>query len=169
MRSVSRDNATFLQLDSAKEVDVAVLDQTTARALSAVAEISGCEVDLFLSGTEFRSLRNNFKSGKRIQFAILAQFCGPPQAADEVGRILSKARLYLQDPIPHRQGVSRYDNPHRLNFGDSADTITPRPDAHSLLNDHEQEFETILRNLDHNAELTSETPTSAIVTAKLNL
>jgi len=168
VRSVSRDNATFLQLDS--DVDVAVLDQATAHALSAVAEVSGCEVDLFLSGTEFRGLRNKFKSGdKKIQFVVSAEFYGPPQAADEVGRLLSKARLYLQDPIPHRQGVSRYDNPHRLNLGDPTDKITPKSDAPSLVNDNEQEFERILRNLDHNAELTSEAPTSAIVTTKLNL
>ncbi|KAK4163844.1 P-loop containing nucleoside triphosphate hydrolase protein [Cladorrhinum sp. PSN259] len=169
LRPVSRENATFLQLDSEVEVDVAVLDQTTAHALSAVGKLLGCEVDLFVSGAEFRAFRNKFKSGeKKIQFGVSAVFYGPSEAADEVGRLLSKARLYLQDPTSHRDGVSGYDNPHRLKFGDSANMITQNTDVPLSVNDCVQEVETALKDLDHRTELRSEHPTSDIVTTKLN-
>ncbi|KAK0718015.1 hypothetical protein B0T26DRAFT_310514 [Lasiosphaeria miniovina] len=78
LRPVSRDNVTFLQLDSDTEADVAVLDQITAHALSAVSKVFGCQVDLFLSGTEFQNLRSKFKSGeKRSNLLLRLCFTGP--------------------------------------------------------------------------------------------
>ena len=169
LRSFSRDKATFLQLDSDEEVDFAVLDQTTAQTLSAVAKISGCEVDLFLTGAEFRELRRKFKPGeKKIQFEVSAVFYGPSEATQEVGQILSKSRLYLQDPARCRQGVSTYENPHRLSLGDSPSTNSLGTGAPSSLKDREEEVEEILKNLGHQAELRSDIPMGDMMKTKLN-
>jgi SWI/SNF-related matrix-associated actin-dependent regulator of chromatin subfamily A3 len=174
LRPVSRDNATFLQIhsdDPEESVDIAILDQTTAYALLALGQLSQrCEVDFSLSGTEFQGLRSKFKSGeKRIQLDVSAVFYGPSELADEVGKLLSKARLYLQDPTRLRPGISGYNNPHRLSFGDCVDMVTPlKTDAPLSMDDRIQEVETILKSLDHNAELRSEVPTSDIVRTKLN-
>ncbi|KAK4209644.1 P-loop containing nucleoside triphosphate hydrolase protein [Rhypophila decipiens] len=168
LRLVSRVNGTFLQFDSGAEVDIAVLDQTTAHALTAVGKVSGCEIDLLLPGTELRGLRSKFKTGtKKIEFVVSAVFYGPSEAVDEVGRLLCKARLYLQDPTYLRPGVSEYNNPHRLNLGDYS-MIAPKADAPLAVNDCVQEVETILKNLGHHAELESDAATSGIVTTKLN-
>jgi len=173
LRSVSREDATFLQLQTGKDsgcedVDLAILDQTSARAFSAVAKVRGCEVDLFLSGEEFRGLRENSGSGKKkITFAVLAAFYGPSQAANEVGHILSKARIYLQDPKRYRQGVSRYNNPHKLHFRDSTEIVVTHSTAPER-RDQGQAVEELLKNLDHHIELRSEAPISTTVTTKLN-
>jgi hypothetical protein len=94
---------------------------------SAIAKVRSCEVDLFLSGEEFRDLRENSRSDKKkITFVVSAAFYGRSQAANKVGHILSKARIYLQDPKNYRQGVSRYKNPHKLHFGDSTEIFISR-------------------------------------------
>ena len=173
MRSVSRDDATFLQLQTGKDsdcedIDLAILDQTSARAFSAIVKVRGCEVDLFLSRKEFRGLRENSGSGKKkITFVESAAFYGPSQAADEVGHILSKARIYLQDPKRYRQGVSRYNNPHKLHFRNSTEIAVTHSTALER-RDQGKAVEEILKNLDHHIELRSEAPISTTVTIKLN-
>ncbi|KAK1753777.1 P-loop containing nucleoside triphosphate hydrolase protein [Echria macrotheca] len=165
-----RDRGTFLQLES-DELDVAVLDEATAQAFSALARVSGCEIDLFMSGAEFRSLRSKFKSGeKKTHFNVSAVIYGPPETREEVGRVLSNARLYLQDPTRYRQEVSRYDNPHRLELGDTSSILptTSKSDSPLLGNHYAEEIETILKNLDHSAELRSDARISSIVKTKLN-
>ena len=146
------------------DVDIAILDTTTAEVLRAIQELEDVQFECFVTADDIATALNQHKRGdKGVVFALHIIFYGPPGARAEISRALSRARLYLQHPSYTRLHYLRYDNPHVLRLAsDSSTTVLP------LLGLHKSpEVETLLENLDHRQEL-KQRDVSGIVTSSLD-
>ncbi len=163
MQTVSQRHCISLQL--VQGTDMAVLDETTTRALFEFEKMTGCQYDLYAKGKELLAAASEHQAGKKnIEFSVSLVLYGPQESRSEAGRLLSKARQYLQHPSYIRPGVSKYDNPHIIIFPELDST----PNTTSITAEHggELEVETLFDNLDHRGELDM-TAISGIVTTSL--
>lgn len=163
MRTVSQKHCMLLQI--VQGTDTAVLNQAAARVLFDFEKMPGCQYDLFARRKELLAAASKHQAGgKNIEFSVSLVFYGPQEARSRAGRLLSKARQYLQRPSYIRPSVSKYDNPHMISFPE----LTSTQNTTSITAEHggELEVEMLLENLDHRGELDM-TAISHIVTTSL--
>ena len=118
---------------------------------------------------EFSALVEKSECGEKgIQFPINLVLHGPREARDEVGEILSKARLRLQHPSNRRPDVLGYSNPHVFGFGEPSETPTSHARVIGESIDARREVEGILDgSLDHRQKLKLEAKISKLVNTPL--
>ncbi|KAK3394983.1 SNF2 family N-terminal domain-containing protein [Podospora didyma] len=150
MQAVSQKHCALLQIVNG--TDIAVLDQATARALVDFEKLPGCQYDLFTRRKELLAAATGHQADKKnIEFAVFFVLYGPQHEQREAGRVLSKARQFLQHPSYMRHGVSKYDNPYMVSFTDLPST--PNTISSAAEHNGELEVEALLNNLDHQGEL----------------
>ncbi|KAK0631419.1 SNF2 family N-terminal domain-containing protein [Immersiella caudata] len=150
MQTVSQKSCMLLQIVSG--TDLAALDQGTARTLVGFEKLSSCQYDLFTRRKELLAAVNEHQTGKKnVEFSVHFVLYGPQQEQRAAGRILSKARSFLQHPSYMRPSVSKYDNPHMVCFTDQPSA--PNPISNAAEDSVESEVEALFNNLDHQGEL----------------
>lgn len=97
--------------------DGAVMGEVNAqldKALTSIAD-QGYEPDLevFAPITAIQETISRATGKREAVVRVQVNIYGPPTAASEIGRELSKQKLYLQRPSHVREG-SKYENPHML-------------------------------------------------------
>jgi hypothetical protein len=163
--AVTRDNHIALQ--STPGVDVAIVDKMTTNALWAIKKLPHTQFDYFVTNKDLGVATRKHKNGdKSIIFFLNVVLYGSLVARDDVGKILSSARLYLQNPSYGRTAASRYDNPHVLTFPETSKNHTPTPMLPTQTPENTLDVEKLLENLDHQGELV-ERPVSHIITSTL--
>jgi len=98
----------------------------TAEALQALSGLSSLRFEAILEGDEIAKQGVQCKrKGDPAGIAISLHIYGNRSIAQEVGRRLSKAQIYLQHPS-HIESHIEYDNPHYLKIP-GRPTRTPLP------------------------------------------
>nr|BAI44790.1 similar to helicase [Alternaria alternata] len=97
--------------------DGAVVGEVNAqldKALSSIAE-QGYEIDseVFAPTRAIQETIGRATKEKEAVIRVQVNVYGPPAAANEIGRELSRQKIYLQRPAYVRDG-SKYENPHML-------------------------------------------------------
>ncbi len=165
LEAVKRDNHIALQ--SFPGVDVAVVDKMTTDALWAIMRLPNTRFDYFVMNKDLGVATRKHKNGeKSVIFFLNIVLYGYLVVRDDVGKILSNARLCLQNPSYGRIGVSTYDNPHILKFPETTMNHTETPMSPNQTPEDTLDVEKLLENLDHQDELV-ERPVSYIITSTL--
>ena len=106
---LSRQELYCLQSSDGK--DFAVLHSRTAAALQTLQDLPSIRLEAVLGiGNSDRPYPQRTK-GKKTIFSISIDLYGSEEIAQEVGKRLSKARIYLQHPVCLKSDVL-YKNPH---------------------------------------------------------
>jgi hypothetical protein len=104
----------------------AVLNEETTKVLQELSRSDSCQFDAFLSLEERDSLLDSkTKAERHVYFLIDIVLYGSRVIRDNVGEVLSDARIYLQHPC-HQKPGTEYDNPHFLKL-----TVTSLPQSES--------------------------------------
>lgn len=120
IRSRSGDSMTVLGPNSN---EIGVLDQKTAAVLMRLKRVSGTIVFSLFLGNEEDLKRHDFKERRhKAPIPVDINIQGPVQEMKEVGKILSDAGMFLQEPKFLGHDVI-YQNPHFLAWND--ETTTP--------------------------------------------
>jgi hypothetical protein len=165
LNAVKRDNHIALQ--NFPGVDVAIVDKMTTDALWAIEKLPDARFDYFVTNEDLGvAIRKHKNGNKSVIFFLNVVLYGSSVARDDVGKILSSARLCLQNPSYGRTAASRYDNPHVLKFPETDKNYTVTPMLPTQTLEDTLDVEKLLENLDHQDELV-ERPVSHIITSTL--
>jgi hypothetical protein len=111
---VRRDH--YYKVQCKQDVDIGVLDTKTTKALQGLDEIGSVTYEAVVDAGDFDQHIKAWKNkGKAADWNLEINICGPQAARDKVGKLLSAARLYLQQPRC-LTGVVSVDNPHMITF-----------------------------------------------------
>ena len=91
--------------------DFAIVHCRTASALQALRDLSSIRLEAVITGRDLNQSDQRHKKRKDTVFNVSIYIYGSDEVAHEVGKRLSKARIYLQHPVNLKIGVS-YNNPH---------------------------------------------------------
>jgi hypothetical protein len=146
---------------------VAIVDKMTTDAFWAIMKLPDTRFDYFITNEDLEVATRKHKNGdKSVVFFLNVVLYGSLVARDDVGKILSSARLCLQNPSYGRTAASRYDNPHVLTFPETGKNHTATPMLPTQTPEDTLDVEKLLENLDHQDELV-ERPVSHIITSTL--
>jgi hypothetical protein len=111
---VRRDH--YYKVQYTQDVDIGVIDIKTTKALQSLDEIGSVTYEAVVNTGDFDQHIKAWKNkGKLADWNLEINIYGPQATRDEVGKLLSAARLYLQRPRYLTGGVS-VDNPHMITF-----------------------------------------------------
>lgn len=110
-------------------LDVALLHQKTADALQVLDDMGSVHYDAYVTAKIWKESINAAKgTANTVPMDIEINVSGPRFRAEDVGRVLSKAQLFLQRPSVLATGLV-YENPHTIYFHELKSSIT----EHSML------------------------------------
>lgn len=119
-------------LQSTTGADTALLNLRSSQTLRALGDDIHCSP--FVAAKEWSSKLGHFKNHAKTQMSIYLNLYGSPPMSAQVGKALSKAKLFLQHPIFLEDRV-RYENPHYSNISTSkaSGSTLPTPPSKSSL------------------------------------
>lgn len=103
--------------------EIGVFDKKTATVLTLLKKVSGTiRFSLFLGNEEDVKRYDSEEKRTKAVLPLEINIYGPLQNLEEIGKVLSDAGMFLQEPIFLGQGIV-YRNPHFLSWGE--ETTTP--------------------------------------------
>ena len=106
--AVSSRHQECFYLQSSDGEDFAVVHSRTATALQTLQDLPPTRLEAVFVARDFNRLD---RKGKKTVFSISIDIYGSEEIATEIGRRLSKARIFLQHPVCLDNNVP-YKNPH---------------------------------------------------------
>jgi hypothetical protein len=111
---VKRDHYYVVQ--ARPGVDIGVIHSKTTKALQSIDEIGTVTYKAVSDARDFdRWMKTPKSKGKAADWNLEINICGPLAVKEKVSKLLSAARLYLQQPLGLERGLS-VDNPHLITF-----------------------------------------------------
>lgn len=159
-------------LEDSNGTSVAVLHHRTANALRALDGLHCVHYDAYVTAEEWKKGIADAKgSASSTSIDVEVNVYGPSSHAQNVGRALSDAGVYLQHPSILSTGTN-YQNPHFIQFTGSrrADVeFTAKSEPAQLDTDapRRRNVQNFLDCLDQQGELTAVTVDERIITKKL--
>jgi hypothetical protein len=109
------ENQCFFLLSRSSE-KLAVLNEATSKVLQAFSAIKGCYFKSYMTVENVDEFLNDReKTDKKFFSVIDVVLYGPSEARDEIEKLMSESRTYLQHPCYQEAGTS-YKNPQVLEF-----------------------------------------------------
>lgn len=120
----------YFTLQSSAEMDIAVLNTNISRCHRDLESSTSIRYEGFVSVDTWKAeIQAWKKTGKAGSMSININIYGTRDHTETVGRVFSKARLYLQHPY-YCDDTKKYENPHYISFQSIPDTALDNPSAH---------------------------------------
>lgn len=111
---VKRDH--YYAVQCKQDVDIGVIHAKTTKALQGLDEVGSVTYEAVADAGDFdQCVRTWKKKGRAADWNLEINIYSPQGARDKVSKLLSTARLYLQQPRYLAGGLS-VDNPHVITF-----------------------------------------------------
>ncbi|KAL0253342.1 hypothetical protein SLS55_010318 [Diplodia seriata] len=152
-------------------LELAVLNQKTANALQSLDTLGAIRYEAYVTVQYWTAQISTAKgTATNTVIDIEVNVNGPLQRADEVGRALSKAGLFLQHPSVLPSGTS-YHNPHVTHFSSiqepSVDPAIPEAPGLADPSTGKLDIQAVLSCLDQSGDLMPTPVDERIITTKL--
>jgi SWI/SNF-related matrix-associated actin-dependent regulator of chromatin subfamily A3 len=108
----------YFLLQDQNNLEVAILNCRISDALRALDELGAIQYEVYATGGNWtESIERARNTNAAVAVDVELVISGPSSKGESVGKILSKAALYLQHPrfLPNSM---RYDNPHYISFSE---------------------------------------------------
>ncbi|KAH0563182.1 hypothetical protein GP486_002249 [Trichoglossum hirsutum] len=164
----------YYKIQCEQGVDIGVIDIKTAKALQRLDDIGSVTYEAVVDADDFDKHIKAWKNrGKAADWNLEINICGPQASRDKVGKLLSAARLYLQQPR-YLTGDISVDNPHMITFPDltigsksaQLPTSLVSPECSSAMST--RDLSEVLEGLDQNEYLEPVDIDSRVATTLLN-
>lgn len=114
---VFEDQCFYIKSESSELV--AVLNEATSKILQDILAMKNCYFKAYIAEDDWDDFGDSeSKTEKNTYLSVDIVLYGPQEMRNTVGKLLSKARTYLQHPC-HQESNTLYDNPHVLKLVDS--------------------------------------------------
>ena len=111
---VKRDH--YYAVQYGQDVDIGVLDANATKALQSLDEVGSVTYEAVADASDFDQRVRTWKNkGKLADWNLEINIYGHREAREKVSKLLSAARLYLQQPRCLAGGLS-VENPHIITF-----------------------------------------------------
>ncbi|OJD32553.1 snf2 family domain-containing protein [Diplodia corticola] len=159
-------------LQDSNGLDLAVLNQRTADALQALDGMGAIRYEAYVTVQYWAAqIRAAKRTAKNTVVDIEVNVSGPLESGDEVGRVLSRAGLFLQPPSVLLPGTA-YQNPHVIYLPgiqeSSLDSAIPAAPRLADLNAGKLDIQAVLGCLDQSEDLAPTAVDERMVTTKLH-
>ncbi|KAI9778366.1 MAG: hypothetical protein M1839_008154 [Geoglossum umbratile] len=145
----------FLQSCNGK--DIAIVHSKTSHALRALNDLDSIHYEVYVAPNEWAENILSFKNiGKAACITVELNIFGPVGKSHAVGKVLSKAGIYLQHPRL-LDGHIQYENPHFITFPhlslSSSRLLTPSLTPDSEISPLSTDISSVLDSLDQRGHL----------------
>jgi SWI/SNF-related matrix-associated actin-dependent regulator of chromatin subfamily A3 len=111
----------YFVLQSSTGTDIALLNASISRSFCDLENCSSLRYEGFIDVNTWKDHIQAWReTGKTVVMPIDINVYGPRNAFQEVGKVFSGTRLYLQHPH-HCDSLLKYENPHYLSFPNMPD------------------------------------------------